>query len=157
MGRGCQPNKCGEGIRVCQENRLRPDQGEAAIQAEKQQNNGRRASGGLSLAIQVGQSRGGESLEWGRDWRMSLRFRGHGAEVGSGVGMEKKSRDWKHSEKNDQSKKPLGIWRGKKREKKSKMLLGDKRGLKEKLGWWCGGGNLPVLWEGKGPPPGSYV
>lgn len=123
MGRGCQPNKCGEGIRVCQENRLRPDQGEAAIQAEKQQNNGRRASGGLSLATQVGQSRGGESLEWGRDWRMSLRFRGHGAEVGSGVGMEKKSRDWKHLEKNDQSKKTLGIWRGKKRKNKKQRCF----------------------------------
>lgn len=38
-GGGGQPHKCGEGIRVCREKRLRPDYGDAGSQAEKQWNN----------------------------------------------------------------------------------------------------------------------
>ena len=51
--------------------------------------------------------------------------------------MEKKIRDWKYLEKNDQSMKTLGTWRGKKKGE-SKMLLGDERGLK-------------VVWSGDMP------
>ena len=35
-GEGVSDNKCGEGIRMCQERRLRPERGEAESQAEKQ-------------------------------------------------------------------------------------------------------------------------
>jgi len=37
--------------------------------------------------------------------------------------MEKKIRDWKYLEKNDQSTKTLGIWRGKKSEKNQGCFL----------------------------------
>ena len=35
-GEGVSANKCREGIRMCQEKRLRPERGEAGSQAEKQ-------------------------------------------------------------------------------------------------------------------------
>lgn len=73
-----------------------------------------------------------------------------------GVGMEKKIRDWKYLEKNDQSTKTLGIWRGKKSEKNQGCFLEMSEDWRRSPAGVLLGGSAWSL-KGEGVSLGSHV